>query len=103
MISVEAKKVDSDLDPGYVLLLTNKTAEKVYVYANPGWTAKGVQVDDPVLRATVNPGQTVEEFMWFDRGGSGPDSLDDLVDIKGVIAVEGYDSAALVGEYQFSV
>ena len=83
--------------------IENKTAEKVYVYANPGWSVKGAQVDDAVLRAVVEPGQAVEEFMWFDRDGLGVDSLDGLVDVEGVIAVEGYDTAALVGEYRFAM
>ena len=102
-ITVEAKKVDSSDDPGFVLKISNKTDGKVYVYSNPGWTVKGAQVNDPVLRALVDPGETSEEFMWFDHGNLPTSSLDGLKEVVGTLVVEDYGTSAILGEYGFSL
>ena len=59
-----------------------------------------VDVDDAVLRTTVDSGQTVEEFMWFDHRDVG-NTLDNLEDVEGTIIIEGYDTSAIIGEYAF--
>lgn len=100
-ITVDAKKADADGDIGFVLSIANKTDGKVYVYAAHGWKVNGSDVDDAVLRAVVEAGQTTEEFMWFDRGWLGVNTLDDLKGVEGVIVVEDYDTSAIVGEYAF--
>lgn len=66
-ITVDAMKIDSEGDLGYVVSITNRTPGKVYAYSGSGWSVKGADVDDAVLRTTVDSGQTVEEFMWFDH------------------------------------
>lgn len=86
---------------GYVLTIANKTSGKVYAYSDVGWTVKGADVDDAVLRAVVDPGQTVQEFMWFDRRNVGVSSLDGLEDVEGAIVIEDFDTGAIVGEYAF--
>lgn len=100
-ITADAKKVDSQGDLGYVLTIANKTPGKVYAYSDVGWTVKDADVDDAVLRAIVDPGQTTQEFMWFDRRNIGASSLDGLEDVEGVIVIEDFDTGAIIGEYAF--
>lgn len=102
-IAISAKKADSQGDLGYVLTIANKTPGKVYAYSGVGcWKVRGSEVDDPVLYVVVEPGQEVDEFMWFDRGSLGSGSLDALQDVEGVIVVQDYDTAAIMGEYAFA-
>ena len=84
------------------MTIANKTSGKVYVYSGIGWKVRGSSVDDPVLRAIVDPGQEVEEFMWFDHRSLGSNSVDALEDVEGTILVEDYDTGAIVGEYAFT-
>ena len=101
VITADAMKVDSEGDPGFVLSITNKAPGKVYAYSGAGWSVKGSDVDDAVLRTVVDPGQTIEEFMWFDRRDLGGSALSNLADVEGTIVIEDYDTAAIAGEYAF--
>ena len=94
-------KVDSQGDPGFVVTIQNKTPGKVYAYSGTGWTVKESDVDDAVLRTVVDSGQTVDEFMWFDRGNVGGSSISNLEDVEGAIVIEDFDTAAIIGEYAF--
>ena len=102
-ITVTAKKVDSEGDSGYVVSITNRTSGKVYAYSDVGWSVKDADVDDAVLRAVVDSGQTVEEFVWFDHRDLSISSLDGLEDVEGAIVIEDFDTAAIIGEYAFKV
>ncbi|MBR3182383.1 MAG: hypothetical protein IKF56_07090 [Eggerthellaceae bacterium] len=101
-ITVDAMKVDSQGDPGYIVSITNRTSDRVYAYSDVGWTMNGADVDDAVLRTTVDPGQTVEEFMWFDHRNIGSSSLDVLEDVEGAIVIEDFGTSAVIGEYAFA-
>ena len=100
-ITADAMKVDAEGDPGFVVSITNRTPGKVYAYSGTTWTVKGSDVDDAVLRTAIDPGQTVQEFMWFDRGEVGGSSLDNLEDVRGTIIIEDFDTSTIIGKYAF--
>ena len=83
--------------------ITNRSAGKVYVYAAPGWKVNGADAKDGVLRALVGPGETIEDFLWFDHDDVNTSSPSSLKNVEGTIAVEDYDTSAILGEYRFTM
>lgn len=101
-IAVDSMKVDDDGDPGYVLSIANNTDGKVYAFSDVGWTVNGAAAD-PVLMTTVDAGETVEAFLWFDRAETGLSSLKDLKDVEGAIIIQAFGSSAVIGTYPFQM
>ncbi len=96
-------KTDVDGDAGYLLSITNNRDAKAWFYSSDAWTVNGTPTDQPVLRVAVYPGETAEEFMWFDHNTSSVASERDLTNVEGGIMVADAASSALVGTYPFEV
>lgn len=102
-IVVTALKTDVDGDTGFVLEMTNRTPTNVYVYSESGWKLDDEKIADPVLQIEVDPGGTVEGFMWFDHEEIEFDTADELNDVVGGIVVEERDTGKRVGRYPFKL
>ena len=99
-IEVVNKKADWAGDPGYTLKITNKSDKSVTAIAQYGTFSVDGKMVDPGLVETIKPGKYVECFMWFSEDDVA--SLDQLVNVEGVIEVYDDDTYDTLGEYPFA-
>ena len=98
-IEVVDKKADWAGDPGYTVKITNKSDKSVTAIAQYGTFSVDGKMVDPLLVETIQPGKYVECFMWFSDDDVA--SLDQLVNVEGVIEVYDDDTYDTLGEYPF--
>lgn len=82
---------DFEGDPGFNLRVTNNSHQMLSLsYATGTWRVNGV-AEDPVLWIDVEPGATVEQFVWWHREDVGP--LEDFESASGDLDVtdSGYE------------
>ena len=84
-ITVTGKGTDFTGDPGYQLSITNKTDKAVYVIPEDDFTVGGKKIEAG-LGDELEPGETLETFMYFDKTDLGG-ALEALTTTDGVILV----------------
>jgi hypothetical protein len=99
-IEVVNKKADWAGDPGYTLKITNKSDKSVTAIAQYGTFSVDGKMVDPALVETIQPGKYAECFMWFSDNDVA--SLDQLVNVEGVIEVYDDETYDTLGEYPFA-
>ncbi|WP_153001628.1 DUF5004 domain-containing protein [Tractidigestivibacter scatoligenes] len=99
-IEIVDKKADWAGDPGYTLKITNKSDKSVTAIAQYGTFSVDGKMVDPGLVETIQPGKYAECFMWFSDNDVA--SLDQLVNVEGVIEVYDDDTYDTLGEYPFA-
>jgi hypothetical protein len=98
-IEVIDKKADFADDPGYTLIIRNHSDKAIDATAKYGSFSVNGKMADPVLYETIQPGKYVETFMWFSSKDVA--SVDELVEVDGVIGVHDTDTYDTLAEYQF--
>ena len=100
-IEVTGKGTDFTADPGYRLSITNKTDKTIDLTANDMFKVGGKDVEAG-LGEIVEPGETVEAFMYFaadDLGGG----IDKLTGVEGTMVVSDDESSDELGTYSFKM
>ena len=98
-ITVLSSGTDFSDDPGYNVIVANKTDRTIYVYAEYDSFSVNGKMMDPGSGAKVKPGKNGDFFMYF----SELDSVEDLVDVEGTLVVVDEDSWNELARYNFAM
>lgn len=98
-IKVTGKSVDHLGCSGYYLALTNNSDTAFTITrALDSFTVNG-KAATPVLHENLEPGQTVDVFMWWDAADV--KVLDELVNVQGILEVDELNGFNAYGTYNF--
>lgn len=100
-LKVTGKAIDHLGCSGYYLLITNNSDKPFTVTrALDSFTVNGVAAT-PVLSENLEPGQSIDVFMWWDAAEV--KSLEELVNVDGIIEVDELNRFDAYATYPFKV
>ena len=100
-IEVTGKGTDFTADPGYRLSITNKTDKAFFLGAEDVFKVNGQEIEAG-LGDVLDPGDTVESFMYFSAEELGG-GVEKLKNVEGTIVVYDDESEEQLGKYTFKM
>lgn len=100
-IEVTGKGTDFIKDPGYRVVVTNKSDKAFFLTFDEAWKVDGKPIE-PGIGDVVEAGDTVETFIFFSQENL-PGGIDALKAVEGKIIVADDASGETIGTYDFKM